>query len=214
MIPKLSAACQAIRSMVHTGNINKVKSIYYIYPHSVIKYGIIFWGSSSNSGKIFTLQMKIVRIMASAQPRTSCKSLFKQLEILPASCLYTLSLWNFIICNQEIFQRTQSLHNINKRNKYHIHRPNVNLSCFQERTFYAGIKIFNILPPSVTILKNDKAKFKATLRKYIHTHPFCSVYEFLWVKMIYNIFLKMCLVFYTVNLYMCIHKLFHILMSS
>jgi hypothetical protein len=36
-------------------------------------------------------------------------------------------------------------------------------SCFQKSTFYAGIKIFN----SVTILKNDKAKFQAALRKYM-----------------------------------------------
>jgi hypothetical protein len=106
MIPKLSVACYAIRSMVHIGNINKLKSIFYTYPHSVIKYGIIFWGTSSNSGKIFTLQMQIVWIMAGAQPRTSCKSLFKQLEILHVSYLYilVLSLRNFIISNQEIFQ--------------------------------------------------------------------------------------------------------------
>jgi hypothetical protein len=45
-------------------------------------------------------------------------------------------------------------------------------SCFQKNTFYAGIKIFNSLPPSVTILKNDKAKFKAALRKYLNTHSF------------------------------------------
>ena len=29
MIVKLSAACYAIRSMVHIGNINKLESIYY-----------------------------------------------------------------------------------------------------------------------------------------------------------------------------------------
>jgi len=90
--------------MVHIGNINKLKSIYYTYPHSIIKYGIIFWGTSSNSGKILTLLMQIFRIMAGAKPRISCKSLFKQLEILPVSCLYILSLRNFIISNQEIFQ--------------------------------------------------------------------------------------------------------------
>jgi len=38
--------------------------------------------------------------------------------------------------------------------------------------------MFNSLPPSVTILKNDKAKFRATLRKYLHMHPFYSVDEF------------------------------------
>jgi len=77
MIPKLSGACYTIRLMVHISNINTLKSIYYAYCHSVIKYGIIFGVNSSNSGKIFTLHIKIVRIMAGAQPSTVCRSLFK-----------------------------------------------------------------------------------------------------------------------------------------
>jgi hypothetical protein len=79
-IPKLSGACYAITFIVHICNINTLKSIYYAYVHSVIKYGIIFWGNSSNGGKTFTLQKKIIRLMADAQPRTSCISLFKQLR--------------------------------------------------------------------------------------------------------------------------------------
>jgi hypothetical protein len=75
MIPKLSAACYAIRSMVHISNINTLKSIYCACFHSAIKYGIIFWGNSSNGGKIFALQKKMIRIMTVAQPRTSCSSL-------------------------------------------------------------------------------------------------------------------------------------------
>ena len=43
---------------------------------------------SSNNGKIFTLQKKIVRTMAGAQTRTSCSSMFKQLQILPVPCQY------------------------------------------------------------------------------------------------------------------------------
>jgi len=69
MIPKLSGACYAVRSMVRISNINPLKSIYDAYVHSVIQYGTILGGISSNSGKIFTLQKKIVRIMAGAQPR-------------------------------------------------------------------------------------------------------------------------------------------------
>jgi len=86
--------------------------------------------------------------MAGVQPRISCRSLFKQLEILPVPFQYTLSLMNFIINNQEIFQIDSSLHNINARNKHRLHRPNANPSCFQKSTFYAGIKIFNSLPQS------------------------------------------------------------------
>jgi hypothetical protein len=59
MIPKLSRACYVVRSMVHISNSNIPKSINYAYFHSIVKYGIIMWSSSSNSGKIFTLREKI-----------------------------------------------------------------------------------------------------------------------------------------------------------
>ena len=43
---------------------------------------------------------------------------------------------------------------------------------------YSGIKIFNSVPPSVTVLKTDKAKYKAALRKYLHTDSTYSVDDF------------------------------------
>jgi hypothetical protein len=52
MIPKLSGACYAARSMVHISNINILKSIYYVYFNSVIKHGKIFGGHFSNSEKL------------------------------------------------------------------------------------------------------------------------------------------------------------------
>jgi hypothetical protein len=79
MIPKLSGACYTVRSMFHISNINTLKSIYFPYFHSIIKYRIICGGNSSNSRKIFTLQKKIIRIMVGAHPRTPCRSLFKKL---------------------------------------------------------------------------------------------------------------------------------------
>ena len=109
-----------------------LRSIHYTCFHSVIKSGIIFEGNSSNSGKIFTLRKKIIGIMAGAQPRTSCRSLLKQLEILPVPCQYILSLMNFIINNQKVFQTHSFIHNINTRNKHRLHRPNANLSCFKK----------------------------------------------------------------------------------
>jgi hypothetical protein len=59
MIPKLSGAC------------------YFAHFHSIMKYGVNFWGNSSKSTRILTLQKKIIRIMAGAKPRNSCGSLFK-----------------------------------------------------------------------------------------------------------------------------------------
>jgi hypothetical protein len=159
---------------------DKLIWIYSAYFHSVMGEGY-----SSNSGKIFTSQKKIVRIMAGAKPRTSCRSLFKQLEILLVPCQYTLSLINFIsLNNQEMFHTTSSVYNITTRNKLHLRRRNTNLTWKKERKKknLDGIKIFNSLPPSVTILKKEKAKFKATLRKYLRTHSFHSVNDFFICK--------------------------------
>ena len=69
----------------------------------------------------FHFQKKIISLMADAQPKTSCRSLFKQLEILPVPCQYILALMSLIINNQEIFQTNSSIHNINTVNKYHHH---------------------------------------------------------------------------------------------
>ena len=89
---------------------------------------------------------------------------------------------NFIVNNQENFQTNSSIHDMNTRNKHHLHTPNANLSCFKNSTFYAGIKIFSSLPCSLTIPKNEKATFNLALRKYIHTHSFYSVDEFFMCK--------------------------------
>jgi len=53
-----------------------------------MKYGIIFWGNSSNSKMTFTLQKKVIRIMAGVKPRNSCRSLFKRSDILPLQFVF------------------------------------------------------------------------------------------------------------------------------
>jgi hypothetical protein len=84
-------------------------------------------------------------------------------------------LMNFIVINQENVQTDSSLHNISARNKHHPHRPNASLFCFQKSTSFAGIRIFNNLPRSLPILKNEKYKFKVALRKYLNAHFFYPV---------------------------------------
>jgi hypothetical protein len=72
---------------LHVSNTDTLKSVYFVYFHSVMKYRIFFWGgNSSNSRKIFTFQNKIVRLLAGVKPRNSCRSLFKRSEILALSC--------------------------------------------------------------------------------------------------------------------------------
>jgi len=45
----------------------------------------------------------MVRVMSGVGPRSSCRSLFRKLNILPISCHYILPLMLFIVDNQKDF---------------------------------------------------------------------------------------------------------------
>ena len=53
---KLSSTCYPMQSVKPYVSINAVKMIYYSYFHSVMTYGLLLWGHSSVSIKIFRLQ--------------------------------------------------------------------------------------------------------------------------------------------------------------
>jgi hypothetical protein len=112
--------------------------------------------------------------MAGVKPWNSCRSLFKRLEILALPCEYIVSLLLFIVNNQEHFQANSAIYSANTRNRIEI----ANLSCFQRSSYYADIKILNSLPSSLTSLKHKKEKFKVALHRYLITHSFFSVDEF------------------------------------
>jgi hypothetical protein len=98
--------------------------------------------------------------MAGVKLRNSRRSLFKRLDILVLQCEYIFSLMNFTVKNQEHFQTNSAIHSVNTRNKNQLHRPIAKLSCFQKSAYYAGIKIFNSLPSSLTrlIIKRHNLK--------------------------------------------------------
>ena len=56
ILPKLCSACFAMRSVKLFVFQQMLKVIYYSHFHSIISYGIIFWGHSSPSIRVFRLQ--------------------------------------------------------------------------------------------------------------------------------------------------------------
>jgi hypothetical protein len=97
-----------------------------------MNYGIIFWGYSSHSTKIFKIQKKIIKIIAGCRSRGSCRDLFKNLKILPLPSQYILSILLFLVNNRDKFKLNSDVHNINTRQKYNFHHPSSNLSIYQK----------------------------------------------------------------------------------
>jgi hypothetical protein len=76
ILPKLSSACFAMRSIKLLVSQHMLKTIYYSHFHTIISYGLMFWGNSAHNARVFRKQKKIIRIMAGSRSRDSCRKLF------------------------------------------------------------------------------------------------------------------------------------------
>jgi hypothetical protein len=87
LLHKLSTVGFQMRKLSYVLSINNLKSVYYAYCHSLVKYGIIYWGNTPDSHKVFLMQKKIIKIMMGVGPTHSYRELFRKLEILPIPCV-------------------------------------------------------------------------------------------------------------------------------
>jgi hypothetical protein len=83
LMSKLSSACYVIRTVKPYMSQETLRIIYFSYVHSVMTYGIIFWGNSPHSIHIFRLQKRIIRIITNSRSRDSCTELLRNLKIFP-----------------------------------------------------------------------------------------------------------------------------------
>jgi hypothetical protein len=60
---------------------------------------------------------RVIRIVSGAEPRASCRDLFRKLEILPVRCQYILSLILFIIHNPNNLHAGLEIHGLHTRSK-------------------------------------------------------------------------------------------------
>jgi hypothetical protein len=92
-----------------------LKTIYYALFHSLMTYGIIFWGNSPLGATIFRLQKKAIRIMEGCGNRVSCRDLFRKFHILPLTSQYLLFLLMFVVQHKDLFITSMDSHNLETR---------------------------------------------------------------------------------------------------
>jgi len=129
---KLNKACYAIRSIKPFLSVDILRTIYFSYVHSVLTYGIIFWGNSHPSNSIFKIQKRKIRIITNTSSRDSCRQLFKQLQICSLPSQYIFSLLVFVNKNRGLFQSNSEIHNLNTCFNHNLHLPATNLTLVQK----------------------------------------------------------------------------------
>ena len=158
-------------------NLETLKIAYFAFDHSILSYGIIFWGISKHSNMIFKIQERMIRIIMNVDSRTSCRSLFKQLGILPLQSQYIYSLMSFVSTNRELFVNNADIHNFSTRSQKDLHLPIANLSVFQKGVYFSGIKIYNN-PTGIKQMSYDMLNFKKAVKWSLLDKFFYSLNEY------------------------------------
>jgi hypothetical protein len=146
--------------------------------HCSIEYSIIFWGHSTNSASVFTMQKRIIRVIMNMKTRHSCRELFKNLHILHMYSQYIYSLILFVVNNKDQYKLNHKIHCFNTRQSASLHLPTSRLTAFHKGPYYSGIRAYNYLPPSRKGLSNKMKRFKPALKRFLLSNLFYSLDEY------------------------------------
>lgn len=109
-----------------------------IYFHSIMNYGLIFWGNYSYNNNILRLQKRITIIILGARTGDSCRELFKILKILPLHSQYIWPLVLFNVNKKHKITTNSEIHSINTSNNSYLFQPLAHLMTYHKGP-YQGV---------------------------------------------------------------------------
>jgi hypothetical protein len=123
--------------------------VYHAYFVSLVRYSIIFWGSSIGLNSVLLLQKRAIRHIFHLSYRTSRRPFFRNNGLLTVPAVYIHELAAFVYKNKRIYSEEQTTHRYNTRNNIYSY-PRHSLTSFERGPYYMGMRIFNALPERIT----------------------------------------------------------------
>lgn len=165
LLGKLNSVCYAIRFTSKYLSHESIQILYHANFESIMRYGILFWGSGSDSEKIFIAQKRVIRVMFGMNFRQSCRRVFRSKKILTVFALYLYECSIFLFKNKNLFTIHNTNHTYETRTidiNYPIHR----LTLTERNPSYMCIRIYNKLP---AVLRNvvELSRFKKKLQSFL-----------------------------------------------
>lgn len=159
-----------------------LKTAYFAYFQSIMRYGLVMWGASSRILEVLTLQKKAIRVISGSPLKEHCKPLFCTFQIQTIINLYLYDLMVYVFQNYAQLEHVNEKHNYNTRSKdlAHIgfHRLNKSLNSH----VVISLKVYNHLIPLIKIY--DKKTFLKKFYTWLLQNPFYSLDEFFLLKSI------------------------------
>jgi hypothetical protein len=173
---KLNSTRYALSVLVKVSSVDVCRTVYYAYVYSLLTYGIVLWGTSTDFHRVFKSQKSIIRVMAHCAPKTSCKSHFRHFKILTLPSIYILETIKLFLKNPNSFESHFFKHNYNTRNHESFQYPSHSLAKFEKSPLYMGMKIYNKIPSHLKTLSTPK--LISTLNDILVQKTYYNIDEF------------------------------------
>lgn len=173
---KLNSVSYSIRVISKYLNENCLKIFYSTNFESLMRFGLIFYGSDSGVLEIFRIQKKVIRTIFGLKHRESCRGIFRENQIMTVFALYIYECLVYLFKNRNKFVYSSSVHDYSTRH-VNILYPEHRLVKYEKHPTYAAIKFFNQLPDNIkrsTTLNKFKDDVKIML---INMEPY-SIHEY------------------------------------
>ncbi|KAI5746640.1 hypothetical protein M8J77_005838 [Diaphorina citri] len=172
--PKLASAIYAIRSIQRNVGSSAALQSYHAYFHSLMSYGVVYWGFAAGNIDVFLLQKRAVRAIFNLHRTVSCRTIFKENKILTFAAQVILDTCTLIHKKSAILTRHSDRHQYSTRHKNNLV---ISKNTLMNSSFLTkGIQLYNNLHDS---LKNENLdNFRTQLKnELINTVPY-TIEEF------------------------------------
>jgi hypothetical protein len=152
---KLNTSYCMIRSLKNVMSLYVLRTMYFAYFHVHLRYDLTLWGGDPESMRIFQLQKKVLRTIGETGRHVSCRSLFKDLNILPLPCLYISEVVCCVKSSMEKMKYNEEVHDHCTCQKSDLHSQFCRTTFSNNSSEYVGIKLYNKLPNTIKEIRQD-----------------------------------------------------------
>lgn len=175
---RLSGAAYALRKLRPVVSDRILRQTYFAHFHSLMSYGAILWGNSTESNSVFILQKRAIRILAGIKPVTSCRTRFSQYRIMTLYSLYLFEIITYVRRNLSEFGRRTGGPTRQLRNTGRLKSVPRRTTLAESNPRVIGPTYYEHLPTDLRNETNDET-FDRRLKNFLLDNEFYSVDEFL-----------------------------------
>lgn len=166
-----------LRKIISSVSLNTALTTYFAYAQSVLQYGIILWGNSTDWERVFRAQKTSLRILSKKSKRYSCRQLFIDLQILTFPSLYIYHTLLYAKQNFHEYKKNNSYHSYATRINQQIRLPTCRLNLKKKTPYVMGAVFYNKLSEAIQNL--NIIKFKRVIKKFLLEKAYYSINDFL-----------------------------------